>query len=557
MRAVIYARYSTDLQRDASIEDQVRLCRERVALEGGEIVKVYSDKAMSGGSLLRPGIQALMHEAERGLFDCLVAEALDRLSRDQADIAMLNRRLKFLGVRVITLAEGEINALHIGLKGTMNALYLSDLADKTRRGLRGRVEAGRSGGGNSFGYDVVREIGADGMPIAGRRQINGAEAAIVVRIFEDFAGGKSPRRIALDHNKEKVTGPRGEGWTASTINGNAGRGTGVLNNELYIGRLVWNRLRYIKDADTGKRVSRANPESALIVKDMPELRIVEQALWDRVKARQETVKRNTRPDCEGERPFWDRTRPRYLISGLMRCGVCGGSYSKISQNLFGCAAARNKGTCTNRTNIRRDRLEAAVLTDLNERLMDPDLFKIVAEEFQREVNRLRAEESGKERQTKAELERIERRIAKLVSLITEDDAPVRALKQELVQLEARQDELTRALAGSAGTAPLLHPNLAEVYRRKVAELRNALDGDTPDLEAAELIRSLVDAVILTPEDGELAIAIKGELAGILALCAEGRNAKPDDRGIVGLAEQIKVVAGTRSHLYRTAVRDAK
>jgi site-specific DNA recombinase len=516
---------------------------ERVEQEGGRIVRVYSDKAVSGGSLLRPGIQTLMHDAERGQFDCIIAEALDRLSRDQADIAMLNRRLKFLGIRVITLAEGEISTLHIGLKGTMNALFLSDLAAKTRRGLRGRVEAGRSGGGNCYGYEVVREIGPDGMPVNGKRKINDAEAAVVIRIFEAFAAGKSPRRIALDLNTEKVSEPRGEGWTASTINGNAARGTGILNNELYIGRLVWNRLRYVKDADTGRRVSRANAQADLIVKDVPELRLVEQSLWDRVKDRQQAVKKDTRPDCAGERPFWDRTRPRYLLSGLTRCGACGGAYTKISANLFGCATARNKGTCDNRVNIRRDDLEATVLAGLQERLMAPDLFKVFAEELHREVNRLRSEDAGKERRIRTELDRIERRIAKLVSLITEDDAPVRALKQELVQLEARQDELKQAIASSTGPAPLLHPNLAEVYRLKVAELRRSLDADRLDPEAVELIRSLVDAVTLTPEDGALAISIKSELAGILALCDESRKANPGDQGVAGLAEQIKLVAG--------------
>ncbi|MDF6278483.1 recombinase family protein, partial [Escherichia coli] len=89
--------------------------------------------------------------AARGEIDLVLAEALDRLSRDQADIAALYKTLSFRGVRILTLAEGEISELHVGLKGTMNQLFLKDLAAKTRRGLRGRVEAGKSGGGNSYG----------------------------------------------------------------------------------------------------------------------------------------------------------------------------------------------------------------------------------------------------------------------------------------------------------------------------------------------------------------------------------------------------------------------
>ena len=196
MNCAIYARYSTDLQNQASIEDQLRLCRERAAAEGWPILECYTDAAISGASLMRPGIQQLMQDAMAGRFQIILAEALDRLSRNLADIAGLYQRLTFAGVRIVTLSEGEITDLHIGLKGTMNSLQLKDLAEKVRRGLRGRVEAGKSGGGNSFGYDVVRRFNAGGEPIRGERVINQTEAGIVRRIFNEFARGDSPRTIA-------------------------------------------------------------------------------------------------------------------------------------------------------------------------------------------------------------------------------------------------------------------------------------------------------------------------------------------------------------------------
>ena len=182
-RAVIYARYSTDIQSIASIDDQARLCKERIAHEGWQLVQVFQDRAMSGASAFRPGYQALLHAARDAEFDIVVAEALDRLSRDQEDVAALYKRLRFAGIRLVTLSEGEITELHVGLKGTMNALFLRDLAAKTHRGLRGRVEAGRSGGGNAYGYRVVRQIGANGVPSTGERAINLNEAAVVTRIF--------------------------------------------------------------------------------------------------------------------------------------------------------------------------------------------------------------------------------------------------------------------------------------------------------------------------------------------------------------------------------------
>lgn len=192
-RVALYARYSSDGQRDASIDDQFRICRERATSEGWTIVTAYKDAAISGASIiLRPGIQTLLEDARHGQFDMVLAEALDRISRDQADTATLFKHLRFAGVPIVTLAEGEISELHVGLKGTMNALFLKDLAAKTHRGLRGRVEQGKAAAGIAYGYDVVRKLAANGEPIRGDRNINTAQADVVRRIFREFAAGTSP-----------------------------------------------------------------------------------------------------------------------------------------------------------------------------------------------------------------------------------------------------------------------------------------------------------------------------------------------------------------------------
>lgn len=140
----------------------------------------------------------------------------------------------------------------------MNALFLKDLADKTHRGLRGRVEHGKSGGGISYGYRVARASNGATV-VTGDRDIEPTEAAVVERIFRDFAAGRSPKEIVKTLNREGVPGPSGRKWNPSTLQGNRERGTGILNNELYIGKMIWNRMRYVKNPDTGKRVSRLNP----------------------------------------------------------------------------------------------------------------------------------------------------------------------------------------------------------------------------------------------------------------------------------------------------------
>ena len=182
MKAALYARYSSDNQRDASIEDQLRICRARAEREGWTIIDSYTDRAISGASLLRPGVQELISDALKGRFDVILAESLDRLSRDQEDIAGLYKRMRFAGVSIVTLSEGEVSELHIGLKGTMGALFLKDLADKTRRGLRGRVEKGRSGGGLVMGMTSfarpIRMIGASGRSTQPKQTSFGASSGI-------------------------------------------------------------------------------------------------------------------------------------------------------------------------------------------------------------------------------------------------------------------------------------------------------------------------------------------------------------------------------------------
>lgn len=155
-KAALYARYSSDLQNPQSIDDQFRLCRILAEREGWDIVAAYRDEAASGASIRgREGIARLLNEARAGRFEIVCAEALDRISRDQEDMAHIHKLLRFAGAAIHTVAEGRADELHIGFKGTMNALFLKDLADKTRRGQRGRVEKGRSGGGLAYGYDVV------------------------------------------------------------------------------------------------------------------------------------------------------------------------------------------------------------------------------------------------------------------------------------------------------------------------------------------------------------------------------------------------------------------
>ena len=184
---------------------------------------------------------------------------------------------------------------------------------------------------NQWGWSLARQPLPDGSYTTGDRVIDPVEAAIVRRIFTEYSRVLSARSIAIGLNRDSIpalpSGGKGSGsWSFSIISGNWKRGTGILNNELYVGKLVWNRQRFVKVPDTGKRQARMNPASDWITEEVQHLRIIDDALWTRVKQRQGAIW----DDILAERaedpsaPKIERGhRPRYLLSGLLTCGCCG------------------------------------------------------------------------------------------------------------------------------------------------------------------------------------------------------------------------------------------
>lgn len=450
-----------------------------------------------------------------------------------------------------TVSEGKISELHIGLKGTMNAMFLSDLSKKTREGLRGRALAGKSAGGQTYGYRAVRAFDETGERLRGDLEIHPEEAAVVRRIMADYASGLSPKKIAAALNLERIPGPRGGSWGASTIHGNRERGTGILNNDLYIGTYIWNRLTYDKDPLTGKRVSRLNPEQDWVIRDVPELRIIDDALWDAVRQRQGAlVSKGTSV------PVWDRRRPRFLFSGLMECGCCGGGFSKVNKDAFGCSRVRNKGRalCTNILLIKRLDLEGKVLHALEHHLMDPVLVEEFCKEYATERNRLQAESHAGRSTLEKELARVIADHGKLVDAIVAG-VPAAQVKDRMNTLDARRTELEAQLSTASAPPPLrYHPGMARNYRDRVGALIRGLSDAGAMSETKEALRELVDRIVLTPDVSGtgLTIDLHGALGGLLRLAtARERNAamqasaQSGDARLEGsdIVEDLLLVAG--------------
>jgi site-specific DNA recombinase len=402
------------------------------------------------------------------------------------------------------------------------SVQLNNLAAKTHRGLRGRVEEGKSGGGLCYGYRVVKKLDERGEAIRGGREIDEVQVGVVRRVFRDFAAGIGPRAIARTLNEEGITGPEGELWSDTTIRGHAKRGTGLINNELYIGRLVWNRQHYVKDPSTGRRVSRLNPASEWIVTEVPELRIVDDALWQAVKARQAEIAEKYVNVTEAVREHHANNRlnsvrrPRSLLSGLVYCGCCGGPYSLRGADRFVCSTHVGKGTCSNGRTILREELERRVLVGLRERLMAPEVAAEAMRTYAEETNRLNHERRSNRDTWKSELERTERELDKAIDAILAGTPPLR-LKERMEVLEARRAELKALLEDAPEDVPDILPSAAPIYAKKIARLTEALHRPENQAEAAESIRTVIEKIVLRPgpSRGETDAQLYGELSKIL------------------------------------------
>lgn len=520
MRALIYARYSSTLQSGASIEDQVRICRERAEREGWAVGGVFEDAEISGRVRNRPGLNALLAKLAEG--DIVLTESVDRLSRAGGDIWDLFERIDYAGARIVTLSEGDVAELHVGFKGTMSALFRKDLADKTRRGQVGRVLAGFCPGGRTYGYRRVARFDDSGEPVRGLREIDPEQARVIVRIYEEFVDGRSPREIAGRLNAEGVPSPSGGRWSASSINGDRVRKNGILQNELYRGRVVFLRQRRSYEPDSRRKRLKTRAPDEWAVREAPELRIVPEALWEAVTVRRQRF--------DGTRAEQQR-RPKRLLSGLVKCGVCGGNYIVIGAEQWGCGNRRQRGDCSNGRTIMTAPLERRVLACLETELLDPETVREAVLEYHRAAKELAAGREHERRGAERARDRAKRDVERLVRAVTDGGAEFAEIRDALGRARDELAAAETAIADMAASSVIaIHPNVAEEYRRAVGDLRELLNAPGDESRAArQTLRSLIDRVIVDPAEGRgTSITLEGRLAAILGLAGGGPAPGPHD-----------------------------
>jgi DNA invertase Pin-like site-specific DNA recombinase len=486
IKAAIYARFSTDRQNESSIADQNRVCTEWCDREGVAVAARFEDQGISGAALgNRPGVLAMLQAAQSGRFDVLAVIDLSRLSRSQADLPKMIDRLTARGVRVVGVQDGYDNQrrghkLQAGLSGIMGEAFREMIADRTHAALQSRAMESRPTGGTRYGY-------ADG------------EAEVVRQIFTWYADGCSPQWIANELNRRGVPSPgstwnretrRRGGWHPSAVGGDPKRGIGLLNNEAYIGRRVWNRSKWIKDPDTGKRRQLTRPRADWIIRDDESLRIVPQALWDRVKARQRIRSEDIGSRIKAGHRSPGRA-PRYLFSGLLKCELCGSSMVTSDGRGYMCSGYLNGRICTNNLRAPRLRAEARLLGTIKRDLLTDSAIA----EFKRRLRRAmgRPDPTAQTRKRlEAEIEHVSDAIAKgllsptLARRLQEAEAALKALPAAPVM---RLDDVLRAL-----------PHAVERYRSMVANFQEA-PVDVP--RARNELRALIGEIPVEPRGNRL------------------------------------------------------
>lgn len=499
LRWAIYARHSSDRQNPKSCADQIRECEARVEAVGGVVVKRYADEAVSGAhEAQRPQYLAMLTAMKLGTFDAIMAEDLDRLNRNLEASARLYSLAERDGVELWTIADGKITQLHTGLKGLMGEMFLKQLADKTRRGNLAVARDGRIPGGNCYGYRVTAS------DKRGRRAIDADQAEVIRGIYRDYAGGVAPRAICAALNAADVPPPRGREWRVSSLVGNAARLNGILVNPIYVGRPLFNRQRFIKDPETGKRIARPNPREAWIEQDVPELRIVPQPLWEAVQARRKGAGKNY--------PLHQLRRPKTLLSGLVRCEECG-SPMVIANGYFRCTGHMNAGTCENNRGVHAGKLEGWVLNGLRHAMDDEEIIAEHTRHLRATVERLQAERAKALEGVRRRRAEIDRKIANLMAALEEGKGGASVMAR-IAELEAERNQVEDPPAFNV--VPVITDAPAR-FRRQLGQIEQLLAGGSLEaVKARELVRGLVARIGARRQGEKIAIEADSSLGALLA-----------------------------------------
>jgi site-specific DNA recombinase len=491
-RCAIYARYSSDLQRPASIDDQIRKCRQLCERNHDWIIVeewVLADREVSGRSLVgRVALAALKEAAKRKPrpFDCVIIDDTSRLGRNVPDVLKLAEVFEHYGVSIQfvspSLHSGDPNFRQLLIfKSMMDEQYSMNLADKVWRGLEGRVLKGYNATGACYGYRTVEEKDPNGRGdgvLGVKLEIVVEQAKIVQRIFTMYANGSSFDRIARELRADGIAPPRAphrksvQAWSADGI-------SEILRNKKYIGINEWGRRKNVYDPETGRTVVKQRPESEWVRCVNKEWRIVSDELWQKV---QDEVARKRRHGIPKEGGL---TRSRqYLFSGMMSCGFCGGSVRIVDGSgeimRYGCGIHRDKGACANSATIRQDHLEKELLSWLTHDLLEGNRLDQATNAFHEQVYQRVSELQGEARKRAVNAPELRKELAQkqqeawgLTDCLVENGRQsLPTVRARLAAAEARIAEIEGILARAKEPEPIVAFTAKDIKEHLLDKLRD-------------------------------------------------------------------------------------
>jgi len=467
----VYIRKSAIQQSEASLSDQLRKCRELATSKGWVILEdcIFIDDSISGTYMeKRDGLQKLldMVRSKKAKFSYLLTYDTSRLSRSKEDSAHIIKELEFFDCKVFYVAQGidsssESASLTLGFNHLIDAEYVTKLARDTRRGLDSRFESGFSCGGHKYAYTSLPNL-VGPMDRHGKqrregfkRQVFEPEAKIVRQIFWWY-GVEGYTAVAIANmlnDRLKKTGqpipPGGKHWSTSTILGSRKRRTGILNSEQYIGNWYWGANQLVKHPATGLKVlKKRKPEECKFI-HLPELRVVSEELWNKVKERQDEIKHSSKGKCAKGRkaPF------THLLTRLAKCTQCGGNIVIVSGGKYpkyGCSKNWSKGSsaCKNSVKINKAVLEESIIGFLARELLDEESIEKIYSEIIHSIDAYFLNLKGVQldpKQIKARLDELKEISKKMVKTLAVSEY-TELLENAFGDIEREKIELENALA---------------------------------------------------------------------------------------------------------------
>lgn len=435
-RACIYARFSSDNQRDESIDAQVRACKAYAEFHGYNIVDIYADYAYSATNDKRPEFQRMIADSGEDIFDIVLVHKLDRFSRNRYDSAQYKNLLQKNRVKLISVIEqfddSPEGGVMEGIIETFSEYYSRNLAREVQKGMKeSAYKCLHLGGKPPLGYNVNPDQ---------TYSINYEESPIIETIFNMFLDGYSYKEIAQKLNNLGYKTRKGKTFTKNSFHD-------ILRNEKYAGVYVFNRsVSKRKDGKRNNHANKSNDEIIRIENGMPA--IISQEIFNQA---QDRLKRQRHVE---NKSYAKRV---YLLSGKVRCGVCGNLYTgnyrhpfkdksgreKAAYASYRCSRKKNSIDCNNRE-IEQTSLDNLVLDWFEQYFFNDSSIKTLVDQ----MNQYRKdyfESAGKELQRyEKALQDVERKIGNLTAAIAESGSEPQIM-EALHGLQAQRVQIQESI----------------------------------------------------------------------------------------------------------------